>query len=76
LSSESPVSSGISTNRAPRLCTCSFTAGRTSYASTLAPSLRAVAIACRPATPAPTMNARAAVSVPAAVIIIGNMRGR
>jgi len=32
-------------------------------------------MACRPATPAPITNARAAVNVPAAVIIIGNIRG-
>ena len=34
-----------------------------------------MAIACRPATPAPRMSARAGVIVPAAVIINGKMRG-
>ena len=41
LSSASLDSIGSSTKRAPRLWTCSLTAGRTSYASTLAPSRRA-----------------------------------
>ena len=41
-----------------------------------APRRRADAIACSPATPAPTMNTRAGEIVPAAVISIGNMRGR
>ena len=36
----------------------------------------AVAIACRPATPAPMTKTRAAATVPAAVLSIGNMRGR
>jgi hypothetical protein len=36
---------------------------------------RADAIACRPATPAPITNACAGWMVPAAVIIIGHMRG-
>ena len=40
-------------NLAPRLSTCSLAAGRTSVAVTTAPRRRAVAIACRPATPAP-----------------------
>ena len=35
---------------------------------------RAVAIACRPATPTPITNTRAALTVPAAVIIIGKAR--
>jgi hypothetical protein len=35
---------------------------------------RAVAIACRPATPAPMTKTRAAGTVPAAVIIIGMAR--
>ena len=35
----------------------------------------AVAIAWSPATPAPTMKARAEEMVPAAVMSIGNMRG-
>ena len=34
-----------------------------------------MAIACRPATPAPTTKTRAGVTVPAAVISIGNIRG-
>ncbi len=50
------ASIGNSTNRAPRLCTCSFTAGRTSYAETTAPKRRAVAIACNPATPTPMIR--------------------
>jgi NAD/NADP transhydrogenase alpha subunit len=37
------VTSGSSTNRPPRLSTCWRTAGRTSYARTVAPSRRAVA---------------------------------
>jgi hypothetical protein len=49
-------------------------AGRTSVALTTAPSRRAVAIACRPATPAPITNTLAAGTVPAAVIIIGSAR--
>jgi hypothetical protein len=49
-------------------------AGRTSVAETMAPRRRAVAIACRPATPAPRMNTRAGGTVPAAVIIIGMAR--
>ena len=57
--------------RPPRLSTCSLTAGRVSYASTTAPSRRAVPIACKPATPAPRTNTRAGVTVPAAVIISG-----
>ena len=32
-----------------------------------------MAIACSPATPAPTMNTLAGVIVPAAVVIIGNI---
>ena len=35
---------------------CSFVSGRTSKPSTCAPRRRAVAIACRPATPAPTIS--------------------
>jgi hypothetical protein len=70
-----PVSSSISRNRAPRLPTSSRTAGRTSYASTTAPSRRAVAIACSPATPAPTTNTRAGVIVPAAVVSNGYIFG-
>ena len=62
------------TNDAPRLSTCSFTAGRTSVALTMAPRRRAVAIACNPATPAPSTNTRAGGTVPAAVIIIGMAR--
>ena len=52
-----------------------LTAGRTSYAPTFAPRRRAVAIACSPATPAPTMKTRAEATVPAAVMSMGNMRG-
>src|SRR5205807_3875227 len=61
-------------NFAPRLSTCSCTAGRTSNADTTAPSRRAVAIACSPATPAPSTSTRAGVSVPAAVTSIGKNR--
>ena len=39
------------------------------------PDRRAVAMACSPATPAPSMNTLAAVTVPAAVISIGNIFG-
>ena len=45
--------------------------GPTSNAETTAPSRRAVAIACRPATPAPMTSARTGAIVPAAVISIG-----
>jgi hypothetical protein len=62
------------TKVAPRDSTCSFVAGRTSVAETMAPRRRAVAIACRPATPTPMTRTRAAGTVPAAVIIIGNAR--
>ncbi len=58
-------------NFAPSDSICSLTAGRTSEASITAPRRLAVAIACRPATPAPRINTRAAFTVPAAVIIIG-----
>src|SRR5580704_17272336 len=53
-------------NLAPRLATCSLAAGRTSVAVTMAPSRRAVAIACRPATPTPITKTLAAETVPAA----------
>ena len=43
---------------ASQTLTCSLTAGRTSYADTTAPSLRAVAMACSPATPAPITSTR------------------
>ena len=52
----SAPSTSSSRNFAPRLSTCSFTAGRTSYAETTAPSRRAVAIAWSPATPAPSTS--------------------
>ena len=39
-----------------------------------APRRFAVAIACRPATPAPRISTRAALTVPAAVISIGMKR--
>ena len=42
----------------------------------MAPSRRAVAIACSPATPAPITNTRAGGTVPAAVIIIGKPRSK
>jgi len=47
-----------------------------SYAEATAPSRRAVAIACNPATPAPMMSTRPGVIVPAAVVSIGKMRGK
>ena len=62
------------TKVAPRLSTCSLATGRTSVADTMAPRRRAVAMACRPATPAPMTNTRAGAMVPAAVIIIGMAR--
>ena len=58
-------------NFPPRLSTCSLEAILTSVAKTIAPILFAVAIACKPATPAPTTKTLAAGIVPAAVIIIG-----
>jgi PAB1-binding protein PBP1 len=58
-------------NFAPSEATCSLVAGRTSVAETMAPRRRAVAMACRPATPTPMMKALPAGTVPAAVIIIG-----
>ena len=66
---------GSSTKRPPRLCTCSFAAGRKSYAEATAPRRRAVAIACSPATPAPITRTRAGVIVPAAVVSIGKILG-
>ena len=42
----------------------------------MAPSRRAVAMACRPATPTPMTKTRAAGTVPAAVIIIGSARAK
>ena len=56
---------------APRLSTCSAAAALTSKAWTIAPSLFAVAIACSPATPAPSISTCAGGIVPAAVIIMG-----
>src|SRR5204863_140296 len=53
---------------APTLSICSFTSGRTSVAKTLAPSRRAVAMACRPATAAPITNTLAGNTMPAAVV--------
>src|SRR2546430_6474996 len=58
-------------NVAPSDWTSSLTAGRTSYEDTTAPSRRAVAIACRPATPPPITRTRVGATLPAAVIIIG-----
>ncbi len=62
--------------RPPTLWTCSLAAGRKSYAEATAPSLRAVAMAWSPATPAPITSTRAGVMVPAAVVSIGKIRGR
>ena len=63
-----------STNFAPKLCTSSFTAGLVSNTSTTAPSRLAVAIACKPATPAPSINILAGAILPAAVMNIGKYR--
>ena len=49
--------------------------GRTSKPLTTAPRRRAVAIACSPATPAPSTSTFAGGIVPAAVISIGKNRG-
>jgi hypothetical protein len=62
------------TNLPPSDSISSLAAGRTSVAETTPPMRRAVAIAWRPATPAPTTNTLAGVTVPAAVIIIGSTR--
>src|SRR5579884_1137726 len=59
---------------APSDSTCSLTAARTSKPCTTAPSRRAVAIACSPATPAPSTSTVAGRIVPAAVISIGKNR--
>ncbi len=64
-----------SKNFAPSDWICSLTAERTSNAVTTAPRRRAVAIACRPATPAPSTSTWAGGIVPAAVISIGKKRG-
>ncbi len=64
-----------SRKRAPSDSICSFTAERTSKAWTIAPSRRVVAIACRPATPAPSTSTFAGRTVPAAVVSIGKKRG-
>ena len=52
----------------------SAAAARTSYALTTAPSRLAVAIACRPATPAPSTTTSAGGTVPAAVMFSGKNR--
>ena len=59
---------------APSDLICSLVAERTSVALTCAPRRLAVAIAWRPATPTPITNTLAGLTVPAAVIIIGNAR--
>ena len=64
-----------SINDAPIDLTSSADEGRTSYALTTAPSRRAVAIAWRPATPAPSTKTCAGVTVPAAVISKGKNLG-
>ena len=69
------ASSSSCTNVAPIERTSSADAGRTSYASTTAPSRLAVAIACSPATPAPSTSTRAGGTVPAAVMNSGKNRG-
>ena len=50
------------------LSICCFTSGRTSNARTIAPKLRAVPMAARPATPAPMTMTFAGGTLPAAVI--------
>ena len=64
-----------SRKRAPSDSICSFTALRTSNAGLTAPSRRAVAIACSPATPAPSTSTFAGRTVPAAVVSIGKNLG-
>ena len=54
---------------------CSLTAARTSYPLTTAPNRRAVAMACKPATPAPRTSTLAGGIVPAAVVSIGKNFG-
>ncbi|VVE56561.1 hypothetical protein PCO31111_05130 [Pandoraea communis] len=61
-------------NLAPSDSICSRTAGRTSDASITAPRRLAVAMACKPATPAPSTTSRAALTVPAAVMSMGMKR--
>ena len=60
-----------SRKRAPSDCTSSRVSGRMSYPVTTAPSRRAVPIAARPATPAPSTSTCAGLAVPAAVISSG-----
>ena len=60
-------------NLAPNDSVCSLVSIRISVASTTAPNLFAVAIACKPATPTPNINTLDGVIVPAAVIIKGNI---
>ena len=64
-----------SRNLPPSDSICSRVSGRTSKPSTCAPRRRAVAIACRPATPAPTIKTFDGRIVPAAVVSIGKKRG-
>ncbi len=71
----STASSSRSTKVPPIERTSSALAGRTSYADTTAPSRLAVAIACSPATPAPSTSTRAGGTVPAAVMNSGKKRG-
>src|SRR6266850_5878512 len=60
---------------APKLLTCSPAAARMSKPETLAPSRRAVAIACKPATPAPMTKTFDGARVPAAVVSMGSNLG-
>src|SRR5215208_7136195 len=64
-----------SRNDAPSDITCSRVAGRMSKPDTTPPSRRAVAIACSPATPAPSTSTFAGAIVPAAVVSIGRNLG-
>ena len=60
-------------NLPPKDSTCSLVSGLISDTSTTAPKRFAVAIACKPATPAPNIKTLQGRIVPAAVIIIGNI---
>ena len=71
----SSVDPSTSINFPPRLITSSFTAGLTSNTSTTAPSFLAVASACRPATPAPSMSTFEGLMVPDADMNMGKKLG-
>jgi len=71
-----PTCTDTSRNSPPRDSTCSFTAGLTSYALTIAPMLLAVPTADKPATPPPMMNTFAGGTLPAAVICPDQKKSR